>query len=66
MKHPAALFLMLLGMSIQSTVACDLCAVYSVSKAQGESSGFLFTAAEQFIPFRNLQFEGKSISVSNP
>ena len=47
--------------------ACELCAIYSAGNARGEfTSGFQFTVAEQFIPFRTLQFEGKEFSTPNP
>ena len=52
----AALLLPFFATSIS---ACELCAIYSASNARGESaSGFLFTVAEQFTSFGNLQFEG--------
>src|SRR2546426_1826974 len=41
---------------------CELCAIYSASSAQGNSSrGFLFTVAEQYVSAHALQFEGKPV-----
>lgn len=46
--------------------ACELCAIYSASNARGEASeGFLFTMAEQFTSYGNLQFEGEEYRPTN-
>jgi hypothetical protein len=64
MKHLMPGFLLSAVIVTQPALACDLCAVYGVSNAQGESSGFIATVAGQFVAARDLQFDGKSISVS--
>jgi hypothetical protein len=51
----------------QTAGACELCAIYNAGSAQGQSeSGLLFTIAEQYIPYRNPQFEGEEVSIANP
>ncbi len=52
---------MLLGaVPVQS---CDLCAVYRASDANGaNASGFVFSLAEQFIPYRTVQFESDEVN----
>lgn len=43
-------------------VACDMCAIYTATEAQGESRrGFFIGAAEQFTRFGTLQFEGSEV-----
>jgi hypothetical protein len=65
MKSPA--IILLLSFLFFAAPACELCAIYSAGNARGEfDSGFQFTVAEQFIPFRTLQFEGKEFSTPNP
>lgn len=50
-----------------ATPACDLCAVYRASDADGaNASGIVVSLAEQFIPYRTLQFESKEVSAANP
>jgi hypothetical protein len=41
--------------------------VYSASDARGGANeGFLFTVAEQFVPFHTLQFDGREVTGPNP
>src|SRR4051812_13662026 len=58
----AILFLALLGWLATPSSACELCAIYGASGANGDSSGFLFTVAEQYISAHTLQGEGKSFT----
>jgi hypothetical protein len=62
------LFLMLTFLAITHVAgACELCAIYNAGSAQGQSeSGFLFTIAEQYIPYRTPQFDGEEVSIANP
>src|SRR6266850_5391351 len=54
-------------LAAQTAAACELCAIYNAGSAQGQSeSGLLFTIAEQYIPYRNPQFEGEEVSTANP
>jgi hypothetical protein len=47
--------------------ACDLCAVYRAADANGENGkGFVFSMAEQFIPYRTSQFEGDVVHPATP
>src|SRR5690349_1788571 len=47
--------------------ACELCAIYNAGSAQGQSqSGFLFTIAEQYIPYDTPQFDGEEVSIAKP
>jgi len=47
------------------TFACDVCAIYTATEAQGESkTGWFAGVAEQFTRFGTLQFEGSE--VTNP
>lgn len=47
--------------------ACELCAIYNANSASGQSStGWLLSVAEQFIPFRTLQNDGKEFSMPDP
>ena len=49
----------------RSNSACDLCAIYSATQAQGEmGKGPFAGVAEQFTHFGTVQFEGER--VSNP
>ena len=55
------IFCLLLGLT--SAHACDLCAVYRASDADGaNTSGFVFSLAEQFIPYRTIQNESTEVS----
>jgi hypothetical protein len=50
-----------------SASCCELCAVYNATSALGQSEhGFIFTVAEQYIPYDQTQFEGKEVVVNNP
>lgn len=43
--------------------ACDLCAVYRATDANGaNASGIVVSVAEQFVPYRTLQFEGRKVA----
>src|ERR1041385_7858702 len=47
--------------------ACDLCAIYNAGSTRGETAGgFLFSIAEQFIPFRTEQFKSDEVATPNP
>jgi hypothetical protein len=49
------------------TRACELCAIYNANNASGQgSSGWLLSVAEQYIPFRTLQFNGREFEIRNP
>jgi hypothetical protein len=51
------------GISVGTALACDLCAVYNSSAAQGESSrGWHISLAEQFTHSGTLQEEGSEVS----
>lgn len=64
MKLVPAFFLLL---ALPAAPACELCAIYSAANAQGQSSGgFSFTVAEQYIPYRTSQFEGREVKLVNP
>ena len=53
---------LLAGVVATPVVACDLCAVYSASLAQGQSGkGFLAGVAEQFTHFGTLQEDGDEV-----
>ncbi len=53
----------LLFLGAGSVHACDLCAVYRASDANGaNASGFVFSLAEQFIPYRTVQFESDEVN----
>lgn len=50
-----------------STVACELCAIYSADNARGASvSGFLVSLSEQFTAYRTTQLDGKEVEFSDP
>ena len=54
---PVVLFL-----AMTTAPACDLCAVYRASDAQGETgSGLVFSLAEQFVPSRTAQFRSQEV-----
>jgi hypothetical protein len=58
--------LILVSVSVVSARPCELCAIYSASSARGESSsGFLFTVAEQFIPYHTVQLDGQELKFPN-
>jgi hypothetical protein len=47
--------------------ACELCAIYNATSAQGRSeSGLLLTIAEQYIPYDTPQFDGEEVTIRNP
>jgi hypothetical protein len=57
----SVLLLWLLGRG--GVEACDLCAVYRASDANGaNASGLVVSVAAQFIPYRTLQFEGREVA----
>ena len=58
----------IIGLTLcEMAAACDLCAIYSANDARSQSGrGYLFTIAEQFIPFHTLQFEGEKVTSANP
>ena len=61
MKLCGVISCLILGIATGRT--CDLCAVYRASDANGAStSGFVFSLAEQYIPYRTVQFESKKVS----
>ncbi len=67
MKFTVLSCLALLGAALNSARACDLCAIYNSSNARGDSANSLvFTVAEQFVPYRTLQFEGVKFSLPDP
>src|SRR5438132_5852166 len=60
-------FVAILLVSLSSTRACELCAIYNAANALGQSSGgFFVSVAEQFVAYRTTQFEGQEVIVSNP
>jgi hypothetical protein len=55
-------FSLLVGVATTPAVACDLCAVYSASQAQGQTGkGFLAGVAEQFTHFGTMQEDGNEV-----
>ena len=47
--------------------ACELCAIYNANNASGQANaGWLLSLAEQFVPYRTLQFNGDEFSMSDP
>jgi hypothetical protein len=56
-------FSVLAAASVQPVLACDLCAVYAATEAQGGGGiGFFGGVAEQFTRFRTLQDEGHEVA----
>lgn len=48
-------------------MSCDLCAVYRAEENKAENGqGFIVSLAEQFIPYRTVQFEGNKLQLANP
>src|SRR5712672_252666 len=45
-----------------AAMACDLCAVYSASEAQGSGQGFYGGMAEQYTYFNTLQAAGHNVA----
>lgn len=67
MPLPRFLACVVLPMCCAPAIACDLCAIYGANDARGElNPGPTFTAAELFIPFHTLQFEGEKVRSANP
>ena len=61
MKFTVSLFVA--AVCARPLVACDLCAVYAATEAQGESGkGFIGGVAEQFTYFNTLQAEGHDVA----
>jgi hypothetical protein len=52
-------FAVLAAASAQPVLACDLCAIYSATEAQGGGKGFYTGIAEQFTRFGTLQLDGR-------
>lgn len=52
----------LMAACAQSAVACDLCAIYAATEAQGSTSGFFGGVAEQYTQFGTLQEDGHKVS----
>ena len=60
-------FAALLLALFQPSRACELCAIYNAANALGQSSsGFFFSVAEQFVPYRTTQFQSTEVRVQNP
>lgn len=56
-------FAVLAAAGMQPVLACDLCAVYAATEAQGGGgTGFFGGVAEQFTHFGTLQFEGREVA----
>ncbi|HMP82323.1 MAG TPA: hypothetical protein PKA41_06400 [Verrucomicrobiota bacterium] len=68
MKLPLKIFLAVGLLMIAGRVrACDLCAVYRAADAKGDSgTGFVFTLAQQYIPYRTVQYNGHEVNPPNP
>jgi len=52
----------LLAACAQPALACDLCAIYAATEAQGSGSGFFGGLAEQYTQFGTLQDDGHKVS----
>jgi hypothetical protein len=50
-----------LAAAATGTDACDLCAIYSASQAQGSGEGFYGGVAEQYTYFNTLQSDGHNV-----
>jgi hypothetical protein len=50
-----------LAAAVTGAHACDLCAVYSASEAQGSGKGFYGGVAEQYTYFNTLQSDGHNV-----
>lgn len=49
-------------LTIATSQACELCAIYSADSARGQSDrGFVFTISEQFVESGQIQFDGEDI-----
>ena len=60
-------FGLLVGLVVSSATACDLCAIYRAGDARGETSlGPIFIVAEQYIPYRTSQVDGRVVYPRNP
>ena len=65
MKALCVAWVVLLG--VPSSLACDLCAIYSADNAVvGFEGGFSLTLSEAYIPYRTTQVEGEEVDVNNP
>ena len=63
MKFPVVLLTLALTASAQ---ACELCAIYGAATARGEnSSGFMFTVAEQYVAMCTPQFDSEPFEFSD-
>ena len=61
MRSIALSFLLAAGLT-RSTLACDLCAIYSTTRAQGETGKGPFAGlAEQFTHFGTVQVDGEEV-----
>src|ERR1051325_8670823 len=56
------LLIIALACATPSLMACDLCAIYSASAAQGGGKGFYAGVAEQFTAFGTLQMDGNKVA----
>jgi hypothetical protein len=60
-------FTLFLWLAAASAPGCELCAIYNAGASTGESSsGFLFSVAEQYIPYETSQFEGQVVTLKHP
>ena len=64
MRHISAF---LLFIALEAAPACELCAIYNASGANGGlNDGFTFTVAEQYVPYDTSQFNGQVVHLRNP
>ncbi|HSU54016.1 MAG TPA: hypothetical protein VLT36_08175 [Candidatus Dormibacteraeota bacterium] len=62
MKMKICISVVLIGVTVESALSCDLCAIYSATEAQGGTGrGFFGGVAEQFTEFGTLQDNGQKI-----
>ncbi|MEK7781877.1 MAG: hypothetical protein AAB370_10305 [Verrucomicrobiota bacterium] len=55
-----------LGVTLNAN-SCDLCAVYRAEETKTEGGqGLIVSLAEQYIPYRTVQFEGNELQLANP
>src|ERR1041384_4136662 len=58
--------LMALAMANLEARACELCAIYNASSAQGNiDQGFGLSLAEQFTSLHSVQYQGRELSLPN-
>ena len=52
---------------VPGLLACDLCAIYNSGDTVGQfNSGFSFSIAEQYIPYRTTQLNGEEVHGAHP